>query len=254
MGRASRCATRAPAWRSPGRTSQPLDVDGVEHLIDPATPDRLAACRDGGRAACSCCPGFDEFVLGYGDRSAVLDPEFADRIVPGGNGMFRPTVVHGGRIVGTWGWTGRGAKRAVTATPFTAFPDGVDGRIPSAAPAAVTLSRRAPGRAASRPPAAPVTQRRRGTPPPSAVSSVSVPGWYGFAPPGRRVAGALHERRVGGEPDAADVDAEDAAVRVQVDGYGTPTSGEGGRGLRRPPGRPAAASAEMWRPSSGRPT
>ena len=67
-------------------------------------------------------PGFDEFVLGYGDRTAVLDPEFAGRIVPGSNGMFRPTVVHGGRIVGTWGWTGRGAKRTVTATPFTAVP------------------------------------------------------------------------------------------------------------------------------------
>jgi hypothetical protein len=41
--------------------------------------------------------------------------------VPGNNGMFRATVVHGGRIVGTWQWTGRGAKRTVTATPFTAF-------------------------------------------------------------------------------------------------------------------------------------
>jgi hypothetical protein len=63
----------------------------------------------------------------------VLDPAHADRIVPGGNGMFRPTVVHGGRIVGTWGFAGRGAKRTVTATPFTAFPDGVEARIPELA-------------------------------------------------------------------------------------------------------------------------
>ena len=74
-------------------------------------------------------PGFDEFVLGYRDRSTILAPEFADRIVPGGNGMFRPTVVLGGRIVGTWGWTGRGARRTVTATPFTSLPDDVAGRI-----------------------------------------------------------------------------------------------------------------------------
>jgi hypothetical protein len=97
-----------------------LEVDGVEHFLDPETPDLLAACREEARGT-FLLPGFDEIVLGYGDRSAVLDPAFADRIVPGGNGMFRPTVVSDGRIVGTWQWTGRGAKRAITATPFTEF-------------------------------------------------------------------------------------------------------------------------------------
>jgi Winged helix DNA-binding domain len=98
-----------------------LDVDGVEHLLDPATPGRLAACREEA-AGVFLLPGFDEFVLGYGDRTAVLDAKFAGQIVPGNNGMFRPSVVHRGRIVGTWQWTGRGARRAVTATPFTSFP------------------------------------------------------------------------------------------------------------------------------------
>jgi hypothetical protein len=101
-----------------------IDVDGVEHLMAPDTPDRLAAAREEADGL-FLLPGFDEFVLGYGDRRAVLDPEFFERIVPGGNGMFRPTVVHRGRIVGTWGWTGRGAKRTATATPFTVFPDEV---------------------------------------------------------------------------------------------------------------------------------
>jgi Winged helix DNA-binding domain len=72
-------------------------------------------------------PGFDEFVLGYGDRGAVLDPEFADRIVPGGNGVFRPTVVLGGRIVGTWRRASKGAT--VEAEPFTAFDDDVAAMI-----------------------------------------------------------------------------------------------------------------------------
>jgi hypothetical protein len=44
--------------------------------------------------------------------------------------MFRATVVHDGRIVGTWQWTGRGAKRTVTATPFTTFSDQVEAAIP----------------------------------------------------------------------------------------------------------------------------
>ncbi|TFV86013.1 winged helix DNA-binding domain-containing protein [Blastococcus sp. CT_GayMR16] len=105
-----------------------LDVDGVEHLMDPATPDRLAGCRKAA-GGLFLLPGFDEFVLGYGDRRAILDPEFADRIVPGNNGMFRSTVVHGGRIVGTWQWTGRGAKRTVTATPFTSFPEALTAEI-----------------------------------------------------------------------------------------------------------------------------
>jgi hypothetical protein len=109
-----------------------LEVDGVEYLMAPETPDLLASFR---RAACGVflLPGFDEFLLGYGDRSAVLYPEFADRIVPGGNGMFRPTVVVGGRVVGTWARTGRGDPRDVIATPFTEFSGDVTAAITEAA-------------------------------------------------------------------------------------------------------------------------
>ena len=111
-----------------------LEVDGVDYFLDPETPDLLATCRKEARGT-FLLPGFDEFVLGYGDRSAVLDPAFADRIVPGGNGMFRPTVVSDGRIVGTWQWTGRGAKRTVTATPFTEFTPEVAEAVPHLAAA-----------------------------------------------------------------------------------------------------------------------
>jgi Winged helix DNA-binding domain len=109
-----------------------LTVDDTEYFLDPRTPDLLAGCRAEARGL-FLLPGFDEFVLGYGDRGAMLDPRLADRIVPGGNGMFRSTVVHDGRIVGTWGWTGRGATRTVAATPFTSFPDAVTAAIPDAA-------------------------------------------------------------------------------------------------------------------------
>jgi hypothetical protein len=46
--------------------------------------------------------GFDEYLLGYKDRSLVLDPQHATLVVPGKNGVFKPLVVHDGRIVGTW--------------------------------------------------------------------------------------------------------------------------------------------------------
>lgn len=111
-----------------------VQVDGREHLLAPETADLLAAHR-AEAAGLFLLPGFDEFVLGYADRSCAVPPEFADRIVPGGNGVFRPTVVHRGRVLGTWAWQGRGAGRTVVATPFTTFPDEVAAAIPAAAAA-----------------------------------------------------------------------------------------------------------------------
>ena len=71
--------------------------EGVEHLMDPGTPQRLAAARDAAEGTL-LLPGFDEYLLGYADRDAVLAPEHAERIVPGRNGVFRPTVVVGGQV------------------------------------------------------------------------------------------------------------------------------------------------------------
>jgi hypothetical protein len=47
-------------------------------------------------------PAFDEYLLGYRSRDAMLDPAFAGEIVPGGNGVFRPMIVIDGEIRGTW--------------------------------------------------------------------------------------------------------------------------------------------------------
>ncbi|MDL5156947.1 winged helix DNA-binding domain-containing protein [Actinomycetospora termitidis] len=84
------------------------ESDGLLH--DPELPERLAAAEVPDELL---LPGFDEFVLGYADRSHVLDPEHADRIVPGNNGIFRPTVVRDGRVVGTWARKGSGRNRRV---------------------------------------------------------------------------------------------------------------------------------------------
>ncbi|MGY1688571.1 winged helix DNA-binding domain-containing protein [Geodermatophilus sp. SYSU D01105] len=111
-----------------------VEVDGREYLMAPQTPDLLAEHR-AEAAGLFLLPGFDEFVLGYADRSCAVPPEFADRIVPGNNGVFRPTVVHGGRVLGTWRWEGKGARRTVGATPFTAFPEEVAAALPAVAAA-----------------------------------------------------------------------------------------------------------------------
>jgi hypothetical protein len=61
-------------------------------------------------------PGFDEFVLGYQDRSAPLAGADLQRIVPGNNGVFLPTIVRQGIIVGGW-------KRAATAKRVLVTPE-----------------------------------------------------------------------------------------------------------------------------------
>ncbi|MET8121055.1 winged helix DNA-binding domain-containing protein [Micromonospora sp. NPDC005189] len=47
-------------------------------------------------------PGFDEYLLGYRDRTLMLDPAHQAAVVPGNNGIFQATVVRAGRVVGVW--------------------------------------------------------------------------------------------------------------------------------------------------------
>lgn len=64
-------------------------------------------------------PGFDEYLLGYKDRSAVLDATHAEKICPGGNGMFAATMVIDGRVAGTWKRTLKKSGIEIVVTPFT---------------------------------------------------------------------------------------------------------------------------------------
>lgn len=47
-------------------------------------------------------PGFDEWILGYADRSLIASPAALKALVPGGNGVFRPAILVDGIVVGTW--------------------------------------------------------------------------------------------------------------------------------------------------------
>jgi hypothetical protein len=68
-------------------------------------------------------PPFDEFLVAYRDRSAALDAHHNTLVVPGGNGIFNPIVVIGGRVVGTWKRTFKGDNVVMAFSPFTAFSD-----------------------------------------------------------------------------------------------------------------------------------
>lgn len=63
-------------------------------------------------------PGFDEYMLGYQDRSAILAPEHAPRIHPGANGMLNATLIVNGRIQGLWRRTLKKKAVRVAISPF----------------------------------------------------------------------------------------------------------------------------------------
>lgn len=64
--------------------------------------------------------GFDEFLIGYRDRSAVLDPAHAGKVVPGGNGIFQPIVVDSEEVVALWRRTVRKDRVKIEVAPFIA--------------------------------------------------------------------------------------------------------------------------------------
>lgn len=94
-----------------------VEIEGVRYWADPELLAESAAAPTD--AAALLLPGFDEHLLGYTDRTAVLAAEHFERIVPGRNGMFRSTIVDaGGRVVGVWLRTPRAGGVRIDLEPF----------------------------------------------------------------------------------------------------------------------------------------
>lgn len=89
-------------------------IDGVAYWMAPVAPAASDAATE-----VFLLPGFDEYMLGYRDRRAALDPQHAQRVIPGGNGVFQPTIVIDGRIAGVWKRTVKKNSLHVTLEPFT---------------------------------------------------------------------------------------------------------------------------------------
>ncbi|GGF40471.1 winged helix DNA-binding domain-containing protein [Subtercola lobariae] len=135
-----------------------LELDGVTYWMgagtldaasrggsDPGSPvsdstgiPAVAAARPPRKPPVHLLPGFDEYLLGYTDRSAALDAAHFERIVPGGNGMFLPTIVAGGRVLGTWSRRATAKKVTVTFDPFVTL---TAAQLAGASSAARTYSR-----------------------------------------------------------------------------------------------------------------
>jgi hypothetical protein len=97
-----------------------LELDGVTYHLAPETLEVAPPT-----ARVHLLPSFDEYLLGYGDRTAALAREHSEAIVPGGNGMFKPTIVVDGEVVGTWKRTLRSREIVIEAAPFARLPSTV---------------------------------------------------------------------------------------------------------------------------------
>jgi hypothetical protein len=91
-------------------------LNGTEYLVSGDAPDVATAKR-----AVHLLSGFDEYLLGYTDRSVALDLAHASSVVPGNNGMFMPTIVAGGGVVGTWKAAATNGNAWVKLAPFRAL-------------------------------------------------------------------------------------------------------------------------------------
>lgn len=95
----------------------------VSFKIGPLTYWSGSATPAGSARGLTLLPGFDEYLLGYKDRSWILRREHAALVVPGGNGVFKPLIVQDGRIVGTWRRQLKARGVEVSFQPFADSPD-----------------------------------------------------------------------------------------------------------------------------------
>lgn len=103
-----------------------IQIDGTDYLMQPGLEPATGGVW--------LLPGFDEYLLGYADRSAPLAGARTDVIAPSRNGQFRPTIVVDGEVVGLWRRSSSATSTTVALEPFAP--------VPRAASAAVSAAER----------------------------------------------------------------------------------------------------------------
>lgn len=102
-------------------------VNGVEYW----TAAGLTAAKP---ARAYLLAAFDEYFIGYKDRDAVIDPVHKDKVVPGGNGVFKPTLIVDGQIAGVWQKTVKKDHVDIKVIPFWPLDIGLKELQEAAAP------------------------------------------------------------------------------------------------------------------------
>jgi hypothetical protein len=97
------------------------DADLIEESIDDTTyylgSDQPSAPGGG----VHLLPSFDEYMISYKDRSAIIDHADMELVNRGLNGMFSPIVIVGGRIEGTWKRKVKTRSVSIEPTAFVKF-------------------------------------------------------------------------------------------------------------------------------------
>jgi hypothetical protein len=94
---------------------EPLDIEGRPGFrlagdpVEPAPPGTVALLA-----------GFDNYLIGYKDRSLFIGDRERHRVYVGG--IIKPTVVADGRVVGIWRLARTAKACSVTMTPLEALP------------------------------------------------------------------------------------------------------------------------------------
>lgn len=95
-------------------------IDGKPYWFSPSTvPARKPKNADSDVYLLS---GFDEYMLGYQDRTMVLDTE-RQKIWRGKNAIFTSLIVIGGRVVGFWSRTIKKKQVIIDLKPFDPLTD-----------------------------------------------------------------------------------------------------------------------------------
>ena len=87
--------------------------EDTEYWMPPKTP----ALSDVSPTA-YLLPGFDEYMLGYTDRTAALEARHFTKVYSAANMIFKPTMVIDGRVTGTWQRTIKKKSVEITPAPF----------------------------------------------------------------------------------------------------------------------------------------
>jgi len=99
-------------------------IDGQAYWLSPSTPTTKVA----GHSA-YLLPPYDEYTVAYKDRSAILDPAYAQQTGYG----IGPTIVVDGQIVGTWKRTFNKDAVVITSDLFTTLSEAQNRAIATAA-------------------------------------------------------------------------------------------------------------------------
>ncbi len=92
-----------------------IEVDEMAYFADLNVLDADLSKTDSTYALAA----FDEYLLGYRDRDAMITKDRMKRVVPGANGVFAPILVRKGRVIGSWKRVIQRAAMTVTAYPFS---------------------------------------------------------------------------------------------------------------------------------------